>query len=578
MAMSDAVRSRLKFMLGLFAVLSGLIIIRLVSLQFGSDVPYFENEYQLATGYLVTVTPPRGKIYDHTGELLATNDVKYAIGLSPDFITDPEGLARILSSVLGKTYEEMIALTTTKPASDAKYILVERPVSAEMGEKLLALQRDPNGPDLGGLIVEPMQTRVYPNGTLAANVLGFVGLDNKGYYGVEEFYNDILAGHSVVGIKQVVPFDVALNPTPDQGSDLYLTIDREIQLLAEQTLSDALKKYGAEGGTIIVMEPKTGRVLGMAVAPSFDPNNYMTDPQALKPNAAVSDQYEPGSTFKILTMAGALQSGAVTPETTYLDTGYIEVGGVGIRNWDGGAWGTQDMTGALEHSLNVGLAWVATRMGPKTFYDYMTAFGIGQPTNVDLSGEASGRLKKPGDPDWYESDLGTNSFGQGVATTPLQLIAAVAAVANNGAMMQPHFLERVVDNGTVHTTQPQVLGRPISADTAATLSEMLAVSIEREANDADVPGYRLAGKTGTAEIPTPYGYDLDKTIASFIGWGPVDDPKFIVLVKLDKPTSSRWGSETAAPVFGEMVKRLVVLMNIPPDDIRHQLAAQTTGQ
>jgi cell division protein FtsI/penicillin-binding protein 2 len=277
-------------------------------------------------------------------------------------------------------------------------------------------------------------------------------------------------------------------------------------------------------------------------------------------------------------MAGALQSGAVTPETTYLDTGYIEVGGAGIRNWDGGAWGTQDMTGALEHSLNVVLAWVATRMGPKTFYDYMTAFGIGQPTNVDLSGEASGRLKKPGDPDWYESDLGTNAFGQGVATTPLQLITAVSAVANGGAMMQPHFLERVVDNGTVHTTQPQVLGRPISADTAATLSEMLAVSLEREASDAEVPGYRIAGKTGTDEIPTPYGYDPDKSIASFIGWGPVDDPKFIVLIKLDKPSASRWGSETAAPVFGEMVKRLVVLMNIPPDDVRHQLAAQTTGQ
>jgi cell division protein FtsI/penicillin-binding protein 2 len=577
MTMSDAVRSRLKIMLGIFAVLSGLIITRLISLQYGSDVPYFENEYQLATGYLVTVTPPRGKIYDHAGELLATNDVKYAIGLSPDFVTDADGLARILSSVLGKSFEEMSALTSTKAGGDSKYILVARPVSAEMGEKLLALQRDPNGPDLSGLIIEPMQTRVYPNGPLAANVLGFVGLDNKGYYGVEEFYNDILAGHSVVGIKQVVPFDVALNPTPDQGSDLYLTIDREIQLLTEQTLADALQQYGAEGGTIIVMEPKTGRILGMAVNPTFDPNNYQ-DPNALKSNAAVSDQYEPGSTFKILTMAGALQSGAVTPETTYLDTGYIEVGGVGIRNWNGGAWGTQDMTGALEHSLNVGLAWISTRMGPKNFYDYMTAFGIGQPTNVDLSGEASGRLKKPGDPDWYESDLGTNAFGQGVATTPLQLITAVAAVANNGAMMQPHFLERVVDNGTVHTTQPQVLGRPISADTAQTLSEMLAVSVEREGTGAEVPGYRIAGKTGTAEIPTPGGYDLDKTIASFIGWGPVDDPRFIVLVKLDKPSTSRWGSETAAPVFGQMVKRLVVLMNIPPDDVRHQLAAQTTGQ
>lgn len=578
MLMSEAVRARLRIMLGLFAVLSGLIVIRLVSLQFGSDVPYFEEQYITATGYLVKITPPRGKIYDRTGELLATNDVKYAIGLSPDFVTDAEGLAKILSSVLGKPYEEMFALTTTIPGPDNKYLLIERPAPAEIGEKLLALQHDPNGPDLGGLIVEPMQTRVYPNGPLGANVLGFVSLDNRGYYGIEEYYNDILAGHEVVGIKQVVPFDVALNPAPDHGADLYLTIDREIQALTEKTLADALRQYGAESGTIIVLEPNTGRILAMAANPSFDPNNYLADPSALKPNPAISDQYEPGSTFKVLTMAAALQAGTVTPETTYQDTGYIEVGGVGIRNWDGGAWGTQDMTGALQHSLNVGMAWISTQMGPKAFYDYMTAFGIGQLTNVDLGGEATGRLKKPGDPDWYESDLGTNAFGQGVATTPLQLIAAVSAIANKGALMQPHFLERVVDSDTVHTTQSQVLGRPISADVAATLNEMLAVSVEREASDALVPGYRLAGKTGTAEIPTPGGYDLDETIASFIGWGPVDDPRFIVLINLDKPTTSRWGSETAAPVFGVLVKRLVVLMNIPPDDVRHQLQAQAAGQ
>ncbi len=576
--MTEAVRGRLKVMLGFFAVLTGLIIIRLVSLQFGSDVLYFENQYQLATGYLVTVTPPRGRIFDRSGELLATNDVKYALGLSPDFITDPEGLAKILSALLSRPYEEVYALTLKKPEGDIKYVLIQRPVSAEIGEKLLAMQRDPLGPDLGGLIVEPMQTRVYPGGTLASHVLGFVGLDNKGYYGIEEFYNDILAGHPVVGFKPVVPFDVALNPTPDQGADLYLTIDREIQYLAEQSLAKAVELYGAEGGEIIIMEPKTGRILALAVNPAFDPNNYLDDPNALKPNPAVSAQFEPGSTFKVLTMAAALQSGAVTPETTYQDVGYIEIGGVIIRNWDRAAWGTQDMVGILQHSLNVGTAWVSTEMGPKAFYDYMSAFGIGQVTNVDLSGEAAGHLKHPGDSDWYESDLGTNAFGQGIATTPIQLLAAMSAVANGGAVMQPHLLERVVDGDRVHTTQPQVLGRPISADVAATLSSMLAVSVEREADGALLPGYSIAGKTGTAQIPIPGGYDGEKTIASFVGWGPVDDPRFIVLVKLDKPSASVWGSDTAAPTFGEMVKRLVVLMNIPPDDVRHQMAAQAAGQ
>ncbi len=569
--MGEAVRGRLHFMLGLFGVLIGLIIIRLISLQFGSTVAFFEDQYKLASSYRVEIEPPRGRIFDRTGELLAGNDVKYALGLSPDFVTDAEGLSKILSSVLNRSYEDIFALTQTK---DSKYVLVQRPASAEIGEKLLAMQRDPLGPDLKGLIVEPLQARIYPGGRLAANILGFVGYDNKGYYGVEEFYDQILAGHSVVGVKQVVPFDVELNPTPDQGSDLYLTIDRDIQFLAEQTLANALQHYGAESGAILVMDPASGRMLAMAVNPSYDPNNFLTEPESARANAAVSAQFEPGSTFKILTMAAALQSGAVTPESTYFDSGYIEVGGVGITNWNGGAWGQQDMTGLLQHSLNVGAAWLSTQMGPQKFYDYMTAFGIGQATNIDLGGEATGNLKRPGDADWYESDIGTNAFGQGVATTPIQLLTAISAVANQGAMMQPHVLEQVVDGGSVHTTRPQVLGRPISAEVANTLSNMLAVSVEREASSALLPGYRLAGKTGTAQIPIPGGYDQVKTITSFVGWGPVDDPKFIVLVKLDKPSASIWGSDVAAPVFGELVKRLVVLMKIPPDDVRHQLQGQ----
>jgi cell division protein FtsI/penicillin-binding protein 2 len=285
----------------------------------------------------------------------------------------------------------------------------------------------------------------------------------------------------------------------------------------------------------------------------------------------VSAQFEPGSGFKIVTMASALQSGVVTPESKYVDTGYIEVGGVMIRNWNRAAWGPQDMTGVLQHSLNVGSAMLAVKMGPQKYYNYLSAFGIGQPTNIDLSGEATGRVKRPGDRDWYESDLGTNAFGQGVATTPIQLLVAASAVANQGAMMQPHLLEKVVDGNSVHSTRPQVLGRPISPDVASMLSNMLQTSVERETASVLVKGYKIAGKTGTAQIPIPGGYDKEKTIATFIGWGPVDDPQFIVLVKLDKPRTSIWGSETAAPTFGELARRLVVLMKIPPDNVRRSL-------
>ncbi len=573
--MIDAVRGRLRFILGVFGVLTGLIIIRLASLQFGSAVVFFEKQYQLATSYRVTIESPRGRIYDRNGELLATNGVQYAVGASPDVVTNADELAQTMQAVLGVDPAEVYAALAQRDKNGdlLPYVVIKRPVSAELGDKLIAMRDDPKGPNLSGLTVEPIQTRVYPAGKLAANVIGFVGYDNKGYYGVEEFYNDILAGHSVMGIKQVVPFDVALNPTPDQGADLYLTLDRDIQFLAEQTLANALGRYSAEGGAIIVMEPKTGRILAMAVTPTFDPNNFLNEPEVARTNAAISSQFEPGSSFKVLTMAAALQAGAVTPESTYLDTGYIEVGGVGITNWNQAAWGPQDMTGLLQHSLNVGAAWLSTKMGPQSFYSYMTAFGIGQNTNIDLSGEGSGRLKHPGDSDWYESDLGTNAFGQGVATTPIQLLTAVSAVANGGAMMQPHLLEQVVDKDTAHTTQPQVLGRPISAEVANMLSVMLATSVEREASSALVPGYRLAGKTGTAQIPIPGGYDKNKTITTFVGWGPIDDPKFIVLVKLDRPGSSIWGSETAAPAFGELAKRLVVLMEIPPDKVRQEIAA-----
>jgi cell division protein FtsI (penicillin-binding protein 3) len=216
-------------------------------------------------------------------------------------------------------------------------------------------------------------------------------------------------------------------------------------------------------------------------------------------------------------------------------------------------------------------------MGPKTFYNYMQAFGIGHLTNVDLAAETPGRLKLPGAGDWFDSDLGTNSFGQGVALSPLQLITAASALANGGTMMQPHILARVQTGTRVHVTQQQVLGRPVRPETAATETEMLARSLELgEGSQALVDGYRLAGKTGTAQIPTPTGYDPTATIGSFIGWGPVDDPQFIVLIKLDHPTSSVWGSETAAPLYKELVSRLVVLMQIPPDDVRHKLQA-TTG-
>jgi cell division protein FtsI/penicillin-binding protein 2 len=272
-------------------------------------------------------------------------------------------------------------------------------------------------------------------------------------------------------------------------------------------------------------------------------------------------------------MAAALDSETVEPDTVFVDTGAINVGGITIRNWDWGAWGPQDMTGCMQHSLNVCLAWLSTEMGASTFYQYLKDFGFGHLSGVELAGEVPGRLKMPGDGDWYEADLGTNSFGQGITVTPVQMLMAISSVANNeGKMMVPHIVHSVVNQGHQFDIQPQVAGTPISAETARTLSNMLAVSLEEEASNALVEGYRVAGKTGTAEIATDTGYDSALTNASFVGWGPIDDPQFIVYVWLQKPTSSPWGSVVAAPVFSEVVTRLVVLMDIPPDDIRQAMA------
>jgi cell division protein FtsI/penicillin-binding protein 2 len=284
--------------------------------------------------------------------------------------------------------------------------------------------------------------------------------------------------------------------------------------------------------------------------------------------------YEPGSVIKILTMAAALDAGKVTPDTTFIDTGSIEVGGITIQNWNRDAWGQQNMIGCLQHSLNVCLAWISSEMGVQTFYGYMERFGLGHATGIDLSGEAAGRLKVPGDGDWYPVDLGTNAFGQGVSVTPLQMLMAGSSIANGGRMVTPHVLYAMVRDGHQYNVPSQYAGSPISAQTAHTLNDMLAVSLELESSQALLPGYRLAGKTGTAQIPTDYGYDPSRTNVSFIGWGPVDDPQFMVYVWLQTPTSSIWSSETAAPVFSQVAEQTVILLNIPPDVVRAQLTSK----
>jgi cell division protein FtsI/penicillin-binding protein 2 len=575
-----------------FAILGVLIIGQVIRIQLFPEAETFLEHGDKISGYYRTIVPTRGVIYDRWGRILAGNTLVYEVGVELRDVRNPDTIARTLSNILGYNYTSLYGAASrqysTDPANPAVYIPLARGVSEEQKIQIeeiaadLALysgsqrSKDANPPSLRGLVFRPYLTRSYPEKEIAANLIGFVNADGDGY-GLEKKFNELLSGTPVTVWVPLDPNRVSELPEIPEGTSLVLTIDREIQVAMEKVADDALISTGAESATIVVMDPANGEILAMATTPRMDLNRFWDFDSVFSGetpfNRAVSQAYEPGSVFKVFTFAAALDSGAIEPETVFVDTGIIEVGGIYIRNWNYGAWGPQTMQGCMQHSLNVCLAWIATELGTTRFYSYMDAFGFGRLTGVELAGENPGRLKLPGDQDWYMSDLATNSFGQGIAATPIQMIMGVSALANEGRMVAPHIVRSMINNGHQYDTPVQIVGNPISAETAKLATEILTDSLEKESSAALVDGYQLAGKTGTAQIPTPYGYSSNLTNASFVGWGPVDDPQFLVYVWLEKPTSDIWASIVAAPIFKEAVERLVVLMDLPPDNVRFQMRA-----
>jgi cell division protein FtsI/penicillin-binding protein 2 len=585
--------SRYKWLAILLTLFAVVIAIQMINIQTSSHAAILD-EWAQDYGYeRRTIESERGYIYDRWGHLLAGNKEVYEVGVELQFVRNPASIAAALSAMLGSDYGDILAAASQSYDPPKKiYARLADFISTEKIDDLIALKaeyeksnpggEDVNLPSLRGLVWTPHLQRIYPEQTLASNIIGFYTYYDRsggaGYFGVEEEYDTLLSGIKQEIVISLDPYEMEEIPTAPAGASLILTIDREIQRTVENILDKAVETNGAENGTIIVMDPRNGEILAMASTPRMDPNAYWDYGKIFTAgipfNKAVSQVYEPGSIFKILTMASALDAGVVTPETPFNDTGQIEVGGIYIYNWDRGAWGAQDMVGCMQHSLNVCLAWVATQLGPTQFYEYLDRFGIGHRTNIDLAGEEVYPLSIPGDPMWYPVNLGTNSFGQGVAVTPIQLLMAATSLANDGKMVAPHILYAYIQDGQQYNTTPQVVGTPIKAETARTLTEMLRTSLEEEASTALVEGYSVAGKTGTAEIAVNGQYSSNATNASFVGWGPVDDPQFIVYVWLEKPESSIWGSVVAAPVFSEVVKELVVLRNIPPDKVRLSLSGQ----
>ena len=570
MAANSNIRWRIIAMMAILSAGALILVGQLVRwqvLEHETFLALAEEEHQAEA----TIRPHRGAIYDRNGFLMAADTFQYAVSASPPMITDPYATADRLFPLLGMGRDE----TLTALTSDAAWVPLTRGVSPSLGETILEW-------DITGIQVESHSKRVYPGGAIGAHLLGFVNDNDNGFYGIEGYYDSML--HGVPGLRQgerdpfgsSIPIGPARYIPPRDGKSLVLTIDRTAQYIVERELSDAIARYQAESGTIVVIDPKTGAVLAMASWPTYDPNRFAETDQILFPNPAVSEQYEPGSVFKVVTMAAGLDSGVVAPETTIYDGGMIEVGGRTIYNWNRQSHGVVDMTTVLGKSLNVGAAQVAVTLGKERFYTYVRRFGFGRTTEVDLDSESTGTLKTPGDPDWHESDLGTNSFGQGIAVTPLQMAAAMVAVANDGLLLKPYVVQQFIEGEQVVSVKPTVVRRVILAQTAQTLTDMLVAAVNQETELAQVPGYRVAGKTGTAQIPVPGGYHPNLTVASFAGYLPADEPALVILVVIHKPQTSPWGGQVAAPVFARIAEQLVVLFDIPPDEIRlSQSASQT---
>ncbi len=575
---------RTQVLTSVFGFIALAIIVQMTRIQNSAEAAVFSQQAENYAYELKTFYPDRGEIYDRNGRLLAGNKTVYEIGVDLTTVRDPHAIAFAVSAELGMNYDQIMD-AIQNPPEGLSYIVIADFIEAQQALNLQelkkALQDQAAEGTLGGLTGLQFKAhphRSYPEDALASNIIGFVTREGRGYFGIEGKYDTLLAGNAVQVLVPTDPNKAFEIPRVSNGTTLILTINRDLQAAAEQILDESLFTYGAQGGTIVVMDPRNGELLAMASSRRMDLNQFwnydVIYDKANQFNPAISTPYEPGSVTKILTMAAALDTATVTPNTTYLDTGSVLIGGVTIQNWDQQPWGIQSMVGCLQHSLNVCMVTITDQMGAGSFYDYMNAFGFGHLTGVDLDGEVSGRLKVPGDSDWYPVDLGTNSFGQGVTATPMQIMMAVSSVANNGRMVVPHALYAMVRDGRQYNVPAQFAGSPIKEATADTLSEMLAISLEAEASQALVPGYRIAGKTGTAQIPVDGFYDTTQTNTSFIGWGPVDDPQFMIYVWLERPSESIWGAETAAPVFAEMAEKTIILLDIPPDLIRQQLVAK----
>ena len=567
------IQSRLPFVILFLIVLAGYLVVNLANFQFFPRSVRLEMERRgsAITSSQRRIPGERGLIYDRQGEPLAFNVLQYRVGVSPSLVADPEGLRKQLSPILDVDELEL----KLRINSDKVWEFLAGPISAEQGQAVAAL-------DQIAIDLERIPRRSYPQGQLAGHVIGFViDEDLKGAMGVEGAYNDTLAGRVLDLSVSNIPLDLPQDlPADQRGQDIVLTLDRDVQFWVETELGYAVEETGAFRGTVIVMDPRNGDILALANNPALDPNRFLEieDPNLLL-NPAINETYEPGSIVQALTVAAALETGAITPYWSYNDSGSLETGGLTIRNRDFRAHGVIDVSQILVQSVNVGAATIGLEMGAEKFYSMMRAFGLGQLTGVDLFAEEPGELNAPGDSNWAESHVGLNSFGQRMQATPLQIINAFAAIANDGIMRQPRVVRQAMTDQGAQEAHPITIRRVLSTETAELLTKLLIRAVNEGAAEAWLPGYTIAGKSGTARISTALDYEVGRnsSIVTFVGFLPADDPQVVVMVKLDRP-DQYYGYEVAAPVFRRLVDRLVILLEIPTDPVRRSLAAARSAR
>ena len=572
---------RIVFLLIFVFVAGGCVLARLFSLQILQNQKYIEAA-EGQHGFYKTLFPHRGEIFmqDLSVGRRSNEETHCSLAINKDFeeiyiipeklqsINEQErkDLAKELSSLLDLKEEVILQRMNKK---DDPYEPLINKANIETVEKIREM-------DIEGLEISLKEWRYYPKNDLASHLIGFVGMTEKGnvgQYGLEGYYENELKGEKGVleGEKDIygyrIPFLSQKSEPAKDGSTLILTIDQNIQFKVEKELTKAIEDHNAESGTIIIMNPKTGAILAMANYPSFNPNKYgKVESIDSFLNSAIQKLYEPGSVFKPITMAMGLDMGKINPNTVYQDKGRIIVGGRVIGNVDGKTYGEQTMTQVLEKSLNTGAYYVQEQVGREAFQEYLKKFNFNGPTGIDLTGEVSGNISNAFTS--YKIDLATMSFGQGIAITPIGLISAIGAIANEGKIMRPFVVEKIIDfEGKEIITEPEIKKEVISSEAAKNLAKMMVSVTENGSGSlAKVKNYSIASKTGTAQIPDlEQGGYTDEVIHSFVGFAPAFNPEFAMVIKLDKPHGLRFAASTCGPVFKRISEYLFNYLEIMPE-------------